>query len=133
MLHVPKIEDGNNFGVSIQEEVLRSIRTIIDRSSRYTGEVTRYAHSRGKTVSKIIKYPHVVSTNSPFYVIGLNPIISQTDYRQDVIRLDEQQFYSLRLTVTRIRNHYAGIYSLIKKNIEKILTPRTKNHNSFVN
>uniref|UniRef100_A0A2K5QBS9 Proteasome activator PA28 C-terminal domain-containing protein n=1 Tax=Cebus imitator TaxID=2715852 RepID=A0A2K5QBS9_CEBIM len=41
-LLIPRIEDGNNFGVSIQEETVTELRTV-----------------ETKLVSKIAKYPHV--------------------------------------------------------------------------
>lgn len=58
---IPRIEDGNNFGVSIQEDTLSEIRTVESEAAAYFDQVSRYYISRGKIVSKIAKYPHVVS------------------------------------------------------------------------
>lgn len=58
---IPRIEDGNNFGVSIQEDTLGEIRTVESESASYFDQVSRYYMSRGKIVAKIAKYPHIVS------------------------------------------------------------------------
>lgn len=94
-LLIPRIEDGNNFGVSIQEETVAELRTVegeaasyLDQISRYSLDLStiflflfflhlkiyfarianhlifftfRYYITRAKLVSKIAKYPHVVS------------------------------------------------------------------------
>lgn len=60
---IPRIEDGNNFGVSIQEDTLSEIRTVESEAAAYFDQVSRYYLSRGKIVAKIAKYPHVVSNS----------------------------------------------------------------------
>ena len=61
LLLIPRIEDGNNFGVSIQEDTLTEVRTVETEAATYFDQVSRYYISRGKIVAKIAKYPHVVS------------------------------------------------------------------------
>lgn len=58
---IPRIEDGNNFGVSIQEETLSEIRTVEAEAAAYFDQMSRYFLSRAKIITKIAKYPHVVS------------------------------------------------------------------------
>lgn len=106
---IPKIEDGNNFGVSIQEETLGEARQVESEAATYLDQVSRYFISRGKLVSKVAKYPHI------------------DDYRQSVRELDEKEYFSLRLTSAELRNHYASLHDLIIKNMDKILKPRTAN------
>ncbi|XP_045168408.1 proteasome activator complex subunit 3-like isoform X5 [Mercenaria mercenaria] len=106
---IPKIEDGNNFGVSIQEETLGEARQVESEAATYLDQISRYFISRGKLVSKVAKYPHL------------------DDYRQSVRELDEKEYFSLRLTSAELRNHYASLHDLIMKNFEKILKPRNAN------
>ncbi|XP_052248211.1 proteasome activator complex subunit 3-like isoform X2 [Dreissena polymorpha] len=106
---IPKIEDGNNFGVSIQEETLGEARQVESDAATYLDQISRYYISRGKLVSKVAKYPHI------------------DDYRQSVRELDEKEYFSLRLTTAELRNHYASLHDLIIKNIDKILKPRNAN------
>nr|CUU99511.1 hypothetical transcript [Hymenolepis microstoma] len=106
-LNIPKIEDGNNFGVSVQEEV------ILDASKTESDVVTTldfysdYLLTRGKVSSKIIKWPGVRS------------------YTDALIELDEMTYVRMRMTLQDIRNNYARLYDIYTKNINKILNPRS--------
>lgn len=106
---IPKIEDGNNFGVSIQEDTMAEARQIESEAATYLDQISRYYLTRGKIVSKVAKYPHV------------------EDYRQTIQELDEKEFISLRLVITEMRNHYASLHDLIVKNMDKIKKPRSTN------
>jgi proteasome activator subunit 3 (PA28 gamma) len=106
---IPKIEDGNNFGVSIQEDTLGEIRTVEAEAATFYEQISRYYINRGKIISKIAKFPHI------------------DDYRKLVEEIDEKQFISLRIVLCEVRNHYAALYDLIIKNMEKIIRPRTSN------
>lgn len=106
---IPRIEDGNNFGVSIQEDTLGEIRTVESEAAAYFDQISRYFLTRGKIVSKVAKYPHV------------------DDFRRTVQELDEKEFLSMRLIICELRNHYATLHDMITKNLEKIKKPRTSN------
>ena len=64
LLLIPRMEDGNNFGVSIQEEVLGEVRQIESEAASLLDHTSRYYLNRGKLVTKIARYPHVVRCNS---------------------------------------------------------------------
>ena len=51
---IPKIEDGNNFGVSIQEDMLAEIRTVESEAGAFFDQISRYFITRGKIVTKVI-------------------------------------------------------------------------------
>jgi len=106
---IPRIEDGNNFGVSIQEDTLGEIRTVEGEAAAYFDQMSRYFLSRAKTVAKVAKYPHV------------------EDYRRTIQEIDEKEFLSLRLVVAELRNHYATLHDMVTKNLDKIKTPRSSN------
>jgi len=108
-LLIPKIEDGNNFGVQIQEETLGELRSVESESASFLDQISKYFLTRGQIIAKAAKYPHV------------------DDYRQFIIELDEKQFLSLRLIAAELRNHYSVLHDMILKNIEKIKKPRTSN------
>ncbi|KAJ8313614.1 hypothetical protein KUTeg_008175 [Tegillarca granosa] len=59
-LQIPKIEDGNNFGVSVQEESLGEARQVESEAASYLDQISRYFITRAKIVSKVAKYPHIV-------------------------------------------------------------------------
>ncbi|XP_039262139.1 proteasome activator complex subunit 3-like [Styela clava] len=106
---IPKIEDGNNFGVSIQEDTLAELRQVESEAASFLDQISRYFVTRGKIITKVAKYPHV------------------EDYRRFVEEIDEKEFLSLRLIVCELRNHYSILHDLILKNIEKIKKPRSSN------
>lgn len=112
-LLIPRIEDGNNFGVSIQEETLSEVQRIEGEAATFLDQISRYYITRGKIVSKIIKYPQL------------------DDYRQAVMELDEKEFTSLRLCCCELRNHYLSLHDTITKNLDKIKKPRTNNADSL--
>jgi len=106
---IPKIEDGNNFGVSIQEDVVAEARTVESEASGYLDQVTRYYLQRARIITKIAKYPHI------------------DDYRQSIKELDEKQMLNLQNAILEMRNHYASLHDIIMKNIDKIKVPRSAN------
>jgi len=112
---IPRIEDGNNFGVSIQEETLAEVRTVEAEAASFLDQISRYYLTRGKIVSKVAKYPHV------------------EDYRRSIQDLDEKEFLNLRLVLMEIRNHYSTLHDMIIKNFDKIKKPRTGSQNEIWN
>ncbi|XP_058794753.1 proteasome activator complex subunit 3 isoform X2 [Phymastichus coffea] len=110
---IPKIEDGNNFGVSIQEDTLAEVQAVESESGSFFDQISRYFISRAKIVSKVAKYPHI------------------TDYRRAVQELDEKEYISLWLIMCEIRNRYCSLHDLVIKNLEKIKKPRSSNAESL--
>eukprot|EP00121_Abeoforma_whisleri_P002313 Awhi_evm1s2070 len=111
-LNIPRIEDGNNFGVSIQEDAVNELARAEDSGFTILESITKYYVSRGKIISKVIKYPQI------------------EDYRQSVVELDEKEYINLRLCCIDLRNNYAILHDLITKNVEKIKKPRGINQTS---
>jgi len=112
-LMIPKVEDGNNFGVSIQEDSLAEVRTLETDVTQYLDLTYKYLISRGELVKKVAKYPHV------------------DDYRRSVQSLDEKQFVSMRFIALELRNHYTSVHDLLMKNLEKIKRPRSAQTHSM--
>ncbi|XP_076230586.1 proteasome regulator gamma isoform X2 [Nomia melanderi] len=110
---IPKIEDGNNFGVSIQEDTLAEIQSVESEAAGFFDQISRYFISRGKVISKVAKYPHI------------------SDYRRAVQELDEKQYVSLWLVICEVRNRYCSLHDLVIKNLEKIKKPRSSNTQSL--
>jgi len=109
MFLIPRIEDGNNFGVSIQEETLAEVRTVEAEAASFLDQISRYYLTRGKIVAKVAKYPHV------------------EDYRRSIVDIDQKEYWNLRLVLMELRNHYGSLHDMIMKNLEKIKIPRSSN------
>eukprot|EP01135_Chromosphaera_perkinsii_P006242 Nk52_evm3s470 gene=Nk52_evmTU3s470 len=113
-LNIPRIEDGNNFGVSIQEETVNELSRAEDSGFAIMEGITKYYASRGKVVSKVVKYPNF------------------EDYVRCVKELDEKEYTSMKLCAVDLRNNYAILYDMIQKNMEKIKKPRTNNNHNVM-
>jgi hypothetical protein len=109
-LNIPRIEDGNNFGVSIQEETVNELGRAEDSGFAVLESMTKYFVTRAKLVSKVLKYPNI------------------EDYIQSIMELDEKEFINLRLCALDLRNNYTILHDMIIKNLEKLKTPRTSHH-----
>ncbi|XP_008571781.1 PREDICTED: proteasome activator complex subunit 3-like [Galeopterus variegatus] len=112
-LLIPKVEDGNNFGVSIQEDTVDQLWTVESTAASYLRRFSTYYNTRAKLVSKIVKYPQV------------------EDYHRTVAEVDENEYLSVRQILLHLRNQYATLHDVILKNIEKIKTPRSTNSNNL--
>lgn len=110
---IPKIEDGNNFGVSVQEDTLAEIQAVESEAAAFFDQISRYFLSRAKVVSKVAKYPHI------------------DDYRRAVVELDEKEYLSLWLVVCEVRNRYSSLHDIVIKNMEKLKKPRSSNAESL--
>ncbi|KAK5645414.1 hypothetical protein RI129_006714 [Pyrocoelia pectoralis] len=106
---IPKIEDGNNFGVSIQEDTLAEVQSVESEAAAFYDQISRYFISRGKLISKVAKYPHI------------------EDYRRAVEEMDEKEYLSLWLVMAEIRNRYCSLHDIVIKNLDKIKKPRPTN------
>lgn len=110
---IPKIEDGNNFGVSIQEDTLAEIQSVESEADAFFDQISRYFLSRAKIISKVAKYPHI------------------EDYRRAVTELDEKEYSNLWLVMCEIRNRYCSLHDIVIKNLDKLKKPRTSNAESL--
>jgi hypothetical protein len=106
-MHVPKIEDGNNFGVAVQEEVLQELGRCEDFTVQSLAITTKYFLTRAKVVAKCLKYPGI------------------QDFEETVHQLDEKTYIELLTIMRDLRNNYAIVYDFVQKNKDKILCPRS--------
>ncbi|KAF8665315.1 hypothetical protein AX16_000335 [Volvariella volvacea WC 439] len=88
---MPRIEDGDNFGVQVQEEVLAELHRAVDSAQGFRDTARQDFLARGKICSKIIA----------------------------LVEHEERQIYLARRALIEIRNIYAMVTDLIHKNIAK--------------
>uniref|UniRef100_V9LB10 Proteasome activator complex subunit 2 n=1 Tax=Callorhinchus milii TaxID=7868 RepID=V9LB10_CALMI len=103
---VPQIEDGNDFGVAIQEKVLERIAAVKTKVETYQTNINKYFSERGDAVGKASKDTHVM------------------DYRQLVHEKDEAIYIEIRTMLMDIRGYYGELADIIVKNTEKITMPK---------
>eukprot|EP01099_Mayorella_cantabrigiensis_P008570 TRINITY_DN807_c0_g5_i1.p1 TRINITY_DN807_c0_g5~~TRINITY_DN807_c0_g5_i1.p1 ORF type:complete len:268 (+),score=53.65 TRINITY_DN807_c0_g5_i1:112-915(+) len=109
-LNIPRIEDGNNFGVGIQEETLGELGRIEEAAAAILESLTNYFIARAKLLSRAHKYPAIA------------------DCAHAVKEFDEKEYLNLRCFCIDLRNNYAILHDMIVKNLEKITKPRASNH-----
>lgn len=52
-LHIPKMEDGNNFGVSVQLSMLKQLSEIQEAAGKAIDDLSGYANARAESLSKL--------------------------------------------------------------------------------
>ena len=114
-LNVPRIEDGNNFGVSIQTDTVGELARIEDSALMTVENWSKFLMVRAKMVGKIHK--HSDASHAP----------ARRAYHITLESLDEKQLRSVWIGWLDLRNNYAVIYDLLMKNIEKLVNPRSAN------
>ncbi|KAL1006310.1 hypothetical protein UPYG_G00070640 [Umbra pygmaea] len=103
---IPKIEDGNDFGVAIQEKILERIAAVKTKVDGFYTNINKYFSERGDAVAKASKETHVM------------------DYRSLVHEKDEAIYSEIRVILLDIRGFYAELYDIISKNLEKVTNPK---------
>ncbi|KAF9269984.1 proteasome activator pa28, REG alpha/beta subunit [Marasmius fiardii PR-910] len=112
-LTMPRIEDGDNFGVQVQEECLSELHRAQD-SAYNLRDIPRQDYlARAKLASKRIKYPHI------------------EDYKFALQEHDEKQIYFCRQRIIDIRNLYAALMDVLQKNIAKLRVPKGNNRTAM--
>ena len=105
-LLVPRIEDGNNFGVEVQEECSGEIERVETQMFSLMQTSAKYFTERAKLAEHWSKHPHIM------------------DFRQAVQERDQLEYFTLCVFLRDMRANFATLHDLICKNLEKILKPK---------
>ncbi|THH06343.1 hypothetical protein EW145_g4145 [Phellinidium pouzarii] len=106
---MPKIEDGDNFGVEIQEQALVELHRCQQSAYNLRDSARQHHLTRAKICSKLIKYPNV------------------EDYTLTLKEHDEKVLYAARVDLFDLRSIYAVMINIFHKNIAKIRAPKANN------
>ncbi|XP_077409983.1 proteasome activator complex subunit 2 isoform X1 [Vanacampus margaritifer] len=103
---IPRIEDGNDFGVAIQEKILERIAAVKTKVEGFQTAINKYFLERGDAVGKASKDTHVM------------------DYRSLVHDKDVAVYSDIRMIILDLRSFYVELYDMIGKNMEKVTNPK---------
>uniref|UniRef100_A0AAQ4P5Z6 Proteasome activator complex subunit 2 n=1 Tax=Gasterosteus aculeatus aculeatus TaxID=481459 RepID=A0AAQ4P5Z6_GASAC len=103
---IPKIEDGNDFGVAVQEKILERIGAVRTKVEAFQTNINKYFSERGDAVGKASKETHVM------------------DYRSLVHEKDQSIYHEVRVVVLDIRGFHAELYDIVSKNLDKVTNPK---------
>jgi proteasome activator subunit 3 (PA28 gamma) len=112
-LRVPKIEDGNNFSVSVQDDIIGILASGKTSGLALIDSINRNLSARGEVMRKVMKYPHVA------------------DYAHTLYEMDVQQQSVLMHTCIDLRNNYAILFDLINKNFVHLQHPKGPNEHAI--
>ncbi|XP_077409984.1 proteasome activator complex subunit 2 isoform X2 [Vanacampus margaritifer] len=95
---IPRIEDGNDFGVAIQEKILERIAAV---KTKVEGFQTAINKSMDQDLFSF-----------------------QMDYRSLVHDKDVAVYSDIRMIILDLRSFYVELYDMIGKNMEKVTNPK---------
>lgn len=110
---IPKIEDGNDFGVAIQEKILERIAAVQKKLDELPPNINKYLSERGDAVAKASKETHVMN------------------YRCLVHEKDRDMFNECRIIISDIRSLYTELYDVVNKNLDKVTNPKGEEKSSM--
>ena len=131
--NIPRVEDGNNFGVDIQESVVQELTRAEDAGMGAYEGLGRWWQVRAELMGKVIKFGmrSNCSGPSPHPNHGWN--CSSCSFRFDepnvyaVLDSDRRFLGNIWMGWMDLRNNYAVLHDIINKNIEKLVYPRSEN------
>jgi proteasome activator subunit 2 (PA28 beta) len=133
--NIPRVEDGNNFGVDIQESVVQELTRAEDAGMGAYEGLGRWWQLRAELIGKVIKF----GMRSDCSRSGSDPHSSQGwNCSACTFALDEPSVYALLDSDRRflgniwmgwmdLRNNYAVLHDIIYKNLDKLVNPRSEN------
>ena len=152
-LHVPKVEDGNNFGVAIQMEVLKVVKDVSKECKGLLDGLTNYHKERAEALGKILAKTSTdksesksssndeekgseskttaksgTSSSSTTKTSSSPPL---PDSIAHVAQLDVQQRFALIYLLEVVCDAYIVVGDALEKNKTKILKPKGEEGNAM--
>ena len=146
-LHVPQMEDGNNFGVTVQLTISKFLTETREELTKKLEAIPTYYASRAEAVSKLsipkTTASKTITSTSSESTGGkdgdekkssttqveekktIDPDTSGVDHRlKHVVALDVQFYNSLRIGLVDCMNSYLTVLDNMEKNKNKLTAPK---------
>ncbi|KAG6612521.1 Proteasome activator subunit 1 [Phytophthora cinnamomi] len=152
-LQVPKVEDGNNFGVEVQKHAFVQLKEALDKWQKAWDSLADYSSARAAAVEKLnAKASSETSTTTTVTSSkggkdgdeeksvtakvdkqSSNGSSAAEDAVAAVVEIDVKWFFNLVRALEGVRDQYAVTADVIDKNKAKIELPRGKNDRAGFN
>jgi uncharacterized protein (DUF934 family) len=135
-LHFPKMEDGNNFGVSVQMTALKQLQETTDALTKVLEDLSKYYTARAdamdklqlasETASETQKEENDGSTNKKTTTKELKKSSGLQEFHrvQAVYAVDTHFYFLSKKALRSVRSAYVANIDFLMKNKEKIELPR---------
>ncbi|CAI5720328.1 unnamed protein product [Peronospora destructor] len=146
-LHVPKVEDGNNFGVEVQKYAFVHLKESLEKWQKIWDSLSDYSSTRATAVEKLNAKANSETSSTTTVTssrggkeddeekIVTTKIEKQSntgsqaaeDAIAAVVALDVKWYFNLVRALEGVRDQYTVTQDVITKNKDKIELPRGKN------
>jgi proteasome activator subunit 2 (PA28 beta) len=113
-LNVPRIADGNNFGVEVQGEISEVLESTEASGYEILDSFTTYHNARGNLIVQVIEHPGI------------------QDFKESLKELDEKTYIKTSLLACELRNDYITLYDMLSKNLDTLVSPRGKDEDEKI-
>jgi len=112
-LAIPEMQDGNNFGVDVQQQLLKILAMIEANAIRFNSLLSSFFMERGKLVSNIYKYPFIIN------------------FKNALTLFDFQHFVLCKSICFDFKTHFCCLLQFFVNHFELIKNPRSNHFSSF--
>merc|ERR1712224_437744 len=132
-LHVPKVEDGNNFGVAIQLEVAKLVKETGKECKGLLDALPAYHKERATLLEKVVSKTTTETSESKSSSTTTKTSADKPlpDAVAAVAQLDVQHRFALVFLLEVVRDAYIAVGDCLAKNKGKLVAPRGEGGNAM--
>lgn len=136
MLHIPQMEDGNNFGVTVQLSALKQLQDSSEAMSKSIDELAKYYGARADVMDKLLLASETLSESKKEENDGTETKTTvtketksssgqQSFHRvQAVYAVDTQYYAACKKAFRTVKSAYVANIDFLLKNQDKIELPK---------
>ncbi|CAI5703940.1 unnamed protein product [Peronospora effusa] len=152
-LHVPKVEDGNNFGVEVQKYAFVHLKESLEKWQKIWDSLSDYSSNRATAVEKLNAKANSETSTTTTVTSSRGgkegdeekSVTAKVEKQSNagsqaaedaiaaVVALDVKWYFNLVRALEGVRDQYAVTEDVITKNRDKIELPRGKNDRAGFN
>lgn len=139
MLHIPQMEDGNNFGVAVQLAALKQLKDSSESLSKGLNDLSKYYSDRADAMDKLglssessskVQKEENDGTDAKIIITKETKICEgqQEFHRVEAVYAVDTKYYAIaKRTLRAVKSAYISNLDFLFKNAEKIEKPKGDN------